>query len=309
MWEFLIMSTTLYCSPTGNDSTGDGSESTPYLTVNKCYDESSVGDTIYCMAGTHTWINESFSTGRIIQGAGSTLTFFDAGGPSATSTPTAKWNLYGDTEINDITFQNNGRGLSGRENSIFRGIGNGEYAVFNRCVFTDITLADDAGGSINASSGLIGNCSLSTYNGSFIINSCVFHSNLISQSGSFYGYMFAATGGGSRAELYVTSNNCTYHFNGADGVGANRLSMQCEVMTYNNCIIKNDTGGMVRYDEYDGASVLNTCDVYLMTDSTRGPGSNTFNNCITDDPEFVDGTNNDYRLRQGSPCLDTGKVI
>ena len=32
---------------TGNDTTGDGSTSTPYATAQKCWDEASTGDTIY----------------------------------------------------------------------------------------------------------------------------------------------------------------------------------------------------------------------------------------------------------------------
>ena len=112
------MASTYYISPIGDDSTGNGSESTPWETMAHAYDNSSEGDTIYCQAGTHTWVDQTFTTGRTIQGAGKTLTFFDAGGASATFEPTAQWYCT-NMVINDITFQNNGRQVASSGNTVY----------------------------------------------------------------------------------------------------------------------------------------------------------------------------------------------
>jgi hypothetical protein len=43
----------LYCSPTGNDTTGNGSLENPYKHIHKCIDVSSSNDVIYCLDGTY----------------------------------------------------------------------------------------------------------------------------------------------------------------------------------------------------------------------------------------------------------------
>lgn len=47
------MATTWYIAPTGNDTTGNGTEGTPYLTVNKCHTVGANGDTVVCAEGTY----------------------------------------------------------------------------------------------------------------------------------------------------------------------------------------------------------------------------------------------------------------
>ena len=54
-----------YIDPAGNDTTGDGSIGTPYLTISKCHSVGSGGDTVYCRGGTYT--TESISS--ITEGA------------------------------------------------------------------------------------------------------------------------------------------------------------------------------------------------------------------------------------------------
>jgi hypothetical protein len=45
----------IYCSPEGKDDTGDGSEATPFYTLQKAADIVQPGDTIYMMAGTYQY--------------------------------------------------------------------------------------------------------------------------------------------------------------------------------------------------------------------------------------------------------------
>lgn len=53
---------TYYISPSGNDSTGDGSTGTPWKTFNKCFGEMSAGDTLILKDGTYS---EAAGTGYI----------------------------------------------------------------------------------------------------------------------------------------------------------------------------------------------------------------------------------------------------
>jgi len=299
------MASTYYISPTG-DNGNDGSESTPWETMAYAYTNSSEGDTIYCQAGTHTWVDQIFTTGRTIQGAGKTLTFFDAGGPSATFDPTAQWYCT-NMVINDITFQNNGRQVNSSGSvvyALFAKTATGDIGVFNRCIFKDMVLADSPSTSINAAGGIIG-CA---YNNGLIVtvelNSCIFYDNTIA-SGYSTGTVFAGRKYSSiNNNLYVTANKCTFHFNGTGGTGINFICYQVTESTFNNCILLNETGLIVNSGVYDGDVYYNNCDLVSITDGVFA----TRSDCITDDPEFVDGANGDYRLRQDSPNLDLAKA-
>src|SRR4051812_49166606 len=72
---------TWYISSTGNDTTGNGSLATPWLTVGKANASASVlgGDILNCLAGTYTWATETISHLSSIVGAGFATTIFDAG--------------------------------------------------------------------------------------------------------------------------------------------------------------------------------------------------------------------------------------
>lgn len=66
LWLLLLVAlsangATLYVSPTGNDSTGDGSIGTPWLTVAHATAAMSGGDTLYLRGGTYVetnWVNQ-----------------------------------------------------------------------------------------------------------------------------------------------------------------------------------------------------------------------------------------------------------
>lgn len=60
--------TTYYISPSGNDTTGNGSSATPWATISKAHTSASSGDTIICKAGTYTWASQAFSKSLTIQG-------------------------------------------------------------------------------------------------------------------------------------------------------------------------------------------------------------------------------------------------
>ena len=59
-----LVATKIYISPTGNDGTGDGSISTPYLTLEAAWADASAGDTIYLRGGTYEFTTRQDLIGK-----------------------------------------------------------------------------------------------------------------------------------------------------------------------------------------------------------------------------------------------------
>jgi len=110
-----------------------------------------------------------------------------------------------------------------------------------------------------------------------------------------------------------TITNCTFTGNSANQYGG-AIYCTSSSPTLNNCILWGNTansGGSEIYIYDSGSScTLNHCCV----DSTGygfGSGVPTTtiddsNNCIYNDPQFVDSANGDYHLQDISPCIDAG---
>lgn len=64
LFNFCVLgfSATYYISPTGNDTTGDGTTGTPWLTLNKAFSQMSGGDTLIIKDGTYTGTNNQIIT-------------------------------------------------------------------------------------------------------------------------------------------------------------------------------------------------------------------------------------------------------
>ncbi|MBN2056800.1 hypothetical protein JW905_17865 [bacterium] len=61
---------TVYVSPTGSDSTGDGSQGNPYGTIQYGINSATAGDTVFLMAGLYTTTGHVLTKEIIVQGAG-----------------------------------------------------------------------------------------------------------------------------------------------------------------------------------------------------------------------------------------------
>jgi len=85
-------------------------------------------------------------------------------------------------------------------------------------------------------------------------------------------------------------------------------------LTLNNCILWGNTAGSAGNEIYIYDSSSSCTLNYCCVDNTGygfGTGVPTTtiddsNNCIHDDPQFVDPTNGDYHLQSTSPCIDEG---
>jgi len=77
----------------------------------------------------------------------------------------------------------------------------------------------------------------------------------------------------------------------------------------NNCILWGNSavtsGSEIHINDSASSCTLNSCCVDN-TDYGGQTGNITENNCIHQDPQFVDAANADYRLKDTSPCIDRG---
>ena len=176
---------------------------------------------------------------------------------------------YGGT-LNNCTLTDNTANLGG---------GSG-YGTLNNCTLTGNT-AEYGGGSVG---GTLNNCTLSgntaEYGGGGSYYSTLNNCTLTGNTAVTYG-------GGSG---YGTLNNCTLSGNTANNGGGSGYG------TLNNCIVWGNTADIGGTENYD-SSTLNYCNSYP-------PKAGTGN--ISEDPLFVDATNNDFRLQPSSPCIDAG---
>jgi hypothetical protein len=159
---------------------------------------------------------------------------------------------------------------------------------------------------------LIEQCTADSYGGGAYYGTfehCIVRNNLAANSGGGFGrsiangciitHNHAGTYGGG---MYAgTANSCTIAYNTSDGqggggVGANGTTVNgVYTMKINNSIVWYNA-------DANGKNLINTTSTFsCCPDIADGVMGN-----IISEPQFVDRTNDIYRLNSGSPCIDTG---
>ena len=202
--------------------------------------------------------------------------------------------------------------------------GGSAWSTLNNCTLSGNSASGDGGGSYY---GTLNNCTLtgnSAYSGGGAyygtLNNCTLTGNSASSEGGgsydciLYNCMLtgnsAYSGGGANCG---TLNNCTLTGNSASYGGGGVYGS-----TLNSCTLTGNSASDSGGGSYGGT--LNNCIVWgntLFSGVTNNYDSGTFSySCTTPlpsgtgnisvDPLFKDSINNNYLLRVGSPCINTG---
>ncbi|MFO0719021.1 MAG: Ig-like domain-containing protein [Candidatus Paceibacterota bacterium] len=261
---------TLYVnSSTGNDSTGDGSSGSPYLTFHKGYTSASAGDTIN-LTGTFTWTDsgetgDSATTGYTlskdltIQGNGADDTILQ----SATASTTGDRRIFtvssGATVTIDDIMLRNGR-VTG---SVYGGAidNSGTLTITDSDINNNSSPSYGGGGIVNYSTLTLDRVSMwnntGYYGGGAIRNLDANGDIFITNSTLAYNQQMSSgvyTNGGAIDMRYgdLTLTNSVIAYNSAYGVGGLCMCDTTGTLTIKNSIIASNLkkGGGSAYDFY-----------------------------------------------------------
>lgn len=276
------MATYYINADTGNDTTGDGSQGNPWLTIVNAVNNSTDGDTIFCQNSTnhYLWVAKVIGN-RIIQGESTSGVVFDG----QLTTMGDGWRI-DSTTINNCTFTKL-RNASQQDGGFSKL--STQPAEFNNCIFYDNYSSNNLGGAPFWLSTPAGNPSYITF------NSCLFYDldNRTFVHGGSY-------------ENYLNINNCIFHFDniaspatelvgGYGGSGA--------TLTIKNTIFLNTQGNIITLKS--GVTTLSYCCLSGSFTNYTDSGNNLFNT----DPLFIDSANRNYNLSPSSPCIDAGTLV
>ena len=281
------MATYYINADTGNDTTGDGSASNPWLTISHAKDNVVDGDTIFCQNSTATYLFEELTIQNTItiEGESAVSVAFstsndvlDGWKVSTGKALTLKTITFSDCTLN--TTQSYG--------ALFLG-----DMVVNQCVFTRINIIT---GGLTWASGIFSRV-YSSYN-TYVFNGCLFY--------DIYDQGIIARHSQNGLQTDITFNNCTFDLRENQVI---LLGQQDPPTSIKNCIIYNNTGGSTGISTYSNQLGPNTTfDYNCVYGLFNNPITGTAN-LLNTDPVFIDPANNNYNLSPSSPCIDAGTLI
>ena len=296
------------CTFSGNSATGGEScggaiccRNSSSLTIANCTFDGNEsldsGGAIYCDASSMTVSDCTFSSNSASGG-------FGYGGaiycyPSSSMT------------LTDCTFTFNTATTNGGAILCW-----GSSLSITNCAFSDNSVTNwDGGAILSKGSDLTAtNCvfggngadaggAISCDGGNLTLTNCTFSGNIGK------GRINAKGGAIYCKSISPRINNCTFYSNSA-GYGGAIYCFDNSTPTLSNCILwrnSADTSGNEIYADSGCTVTLNHCCVDNSAGAYDGSGAvDDSNNCIYDDPLFVDAANGDYHLKDSSPCIDAG---
>jgi len=286
---------------TGNDTTGNGSQGNPWLTISKAYTSAASGDTIICQdsTATYTFATQTFTKSLTIQGESDDASgaIFDAGGLGV------RWAF--DTvsvQIDKLTFRNGDAPpeIAGIIPGIFYAKGNGTTLIYNDCIFHDFDINTRGyTGGLFTKTRIWQDSQLLD----LTLNNCAIYDIRRIAGGEAWAIFTMYE---ELALSTITLVGCTIYSNLASAtiwdVFYGRESVR---FVLKNCIvIAKNTDAPGLYTLVPGATIAATytC-LHNFTDTISGTGN------ITSDPLLVDPDNGNLNLRPTSPCIDTGILI
>lgn len=286
---------TYYISPSGNDTTGNGSSGNPWLTISKAHTSATSGDTIICKDGTYTWVDQTFTKNLTIQAENTGLAIFDGGGAAK------RWILPAQFALTGLIFED-----VVSTSDIFRCDATVSLTV-TLCSFRSITTQ---GAFVpGARFGLFLFYNLATTRTATFV-SCLFDDILDTNSGSTtYDFIFGHNDGAGGI-LNLSFIGCVFYFATSGSSSKNNIIRSYTNGATNtaitNSIFANFNGETVTMTSTNGTTMTTTAtysDFYNITSAPSGTGN------ITSDPLFVDAANGNFNLRPTSPCINTGTLV
>lgn len=288
------MATIYLNADTGNDTTGDGTEGLPYLTVSKAHTEATDGDIVILQdsVATYLFTTQIFTKSITLRGEdnGSRVSSGNGSVLDGAFATVRTWSFDGDKTISmeNLEFTrlrnlfNWGNFYVRAANSTFN---------FTNCIFHNIEIQRD--GFIMDRSANVG---VGSQNAIITITGCLFY-DLNGFSGQIPSIMSTRVAGTT-----VTMHNNVVHADIAYGyvisaVNGNNYELK-------NNIFYNNTGASFSFTFLTGTFTSNN-NCYF----ENWLNAPTSSSDITDDPLFVDPVFIDYRLRPSSPCIGTGTIL
>lgn len=292
---------TYYIATTGNDTTGNGSLATPWLTLAKFLASSTTGDTCMVGAGTFTFAAATI-TNRTIQGTRGTGVTNTTGWTVFTGSGSGvRWAFgTGTTVVKDIWFDSCVNTSTSNSGGLIT-CGNTVTPVFT---ITGCRFSNCSGGGGDSGSAVIGSTGWIGLLGNITIGSCIFDNcNTTYNNVSAYFSMRGAVAGSTfnffnnvfivRTTPTVSLSHIITGYNEAANT----------VWTLKNnifvCRLTNRT-----FSFGATCTMSNNCLVGAII-----PAAVVQSNNITSEPLFIDEDNQDFRLRPTSPCLGTGTIV
>jgi len=284
---------TFYTDPNGSDTTGDGSQASPWFNIQYAVANSGTADTIIINDGTYliTFTSEigvvtSFQN-RTVRSSG--------GNPYNCILDFQNVICQFDGTLNgsfrDITFKN-GDGL----------LLNLNFEIVDNCIFDEMTGSQDISSSA-IRRGVFVSCSTR-------FRSCIFNKPRMKNDGSV-GSLFTTR----TAELTKTIlDNCTIYIDNQYPAGFTEFDFLFQTRSeggvlqsidVKNTIIVNDGRELVQgYYRKTGIGEVKTSYSYVYNCSYQGSEVGV----STDDPQLVDRVNGNYNLKGDSPCIGSGSL-
>lgn len=290
---------TYYIATTGNDTTGNGSLATPWLTLAKFLASSTTGDTCMVGAGTFTFAAATI-TNRTIQGTRGTGVTNTTGWTVFTGSGSGvKWAFgTGTTVVKDIWFDScvNTSNTGGLITC-----GNMVTPVFT---ITGCRFSNCSGGGGDAGSAVIGSIGYIGLLGNITIGSCIFDNcNTTYNNVSAYFSMRGAVAGSTFNffnNVFIVRTTPTVY---VSSVFTGDTEHANTTWTLKNNIFICRSAGIAM--GLAGTATMSNNDIigfWIL-------GTVIQSNNITTEPLFIDENNNDFRLRPTSPCLGTGTIV
>ena len=289
---------TYYISPTGNDTTGNGSSATPWATISKAHTSAASGDTIICKSGTYTWSSQTFTKSLTIRGESvpiySALTQTWTGAIMNGAGAQVTWANSAALTIQNIIFTN-------AVNTTLSVFNVNAAITMTRCVLYSINHR----GYYEVSPSFFDIHGLSA---AFTLSNCIFYNNPTnggSATTESNGYISIAGGAPT-----ITVSNCSVydtahrHFLYLRGNNASLTAAIKNNIFYSTAgIASKIVGVFIDTSPSTGTYIFFNNAYFGWTNNTSDAAP------VTANPLFVDPANGDFRLRPGSPAINAGVAL